>query len=294
VIQQIDIRTGLVMWEWHSLGHIDVSDSVSKVPGLATNPYDYFHINSLVPDRHGNLLISARNTSALYDINGRTGAVVWTLGGKRSTFSLGPGVAFAYQHNALWLPNGEISLYDDEGAPPVKPPSRGEVIKLDTAAKTATLAVQFVRAPGLLSFCCGNAQPLPNGNWMIGWGGLANLTEFNAQGQMVYDAQLPRGDTSYRVYREPWSGEPSEPPAIAARTSARATAVYASWNGATDVASWQLLSGATAAHLSAVSTTPKSGFETVIPAPPAAFYAVRAVSASGAVLATSATVAPSG
>ncbi len=219
---------------------------------------------------------------------------MWRLGGKKSTFMLGPGVQFAYQHNALWLPNGEISLYDDEGAPPVKPPSRGEVIKLDAAAKSATLAAQFVRTPGVLSFCCGNAQSLPNGNWMVGWGGLANLTEFNAQGQMVYDAQLPRGDTSYRVYRLLWSGQPSDPPAIAARRAGGTTAVYASWNGATDVASWQLLSGASAAHLRAVSMTPKSGFETVIPAPPAAFYAVRAISASGGVLGTSSAVAPSG
>jgi hypothetical protein len=294
VIQQIDIHTGLVMWEWHSLGHVDVSESLSKPPGLATNPYDYFHINSLVTDSHGNFLISARNTSALYQISARSGAIVWRLGGKKSTFTLGPGVQFAYQHNALWLPNGEISLYDDEGSPPVKPPSRGEVIKLDTAAKTATLAAQFVRTPGLLSFCCGNAQSLAGGNWMVGWGGLPNLTEFNAQGQMVYDAQLPRGDTSYRVYREAWSGQPSEPPAIVAKTAGGATAVYASWNGATDVASWQLLSGASAGHLSAVSTTPKSGFETVIPASHAAFYGVRALSAAGSVLATSGTVAPSG
>jgi outer membrane protein assembly factor BamB len=307
VIEKVDIRTGLVMWEWHSLGHVDVSESVSKPPNLATNAYDYFHINSLDADRHGNLLISARNTSALYELNARTGAIVWRLGGKKSTFMLGPGVAFAYQHNALWLPGGEISLYDDEGAPPVKPPSRGEVVKLNTATKTATLAAQFVRTPGLLTLCCGNTQPLSGGNWMVGWGGLPNLTEFNAQGQMIYDAQLPRGEFSYRVYREPWRGQPSEPPALVVHSvnatppctgicpavAIRSIAAYASWNGATDVASWQLLTGATAAHLSPVSTTPKGGFETVIPAPGASFYEVRALSASGAVLATSAAVPPS-
>jgi hypothetical protein len=295
VLQRIDVHTGLVMWEWHSLGRVDVSESVSSLPNTPTNPYDYFHINSLDVDRHGNLLISARNTDALYELNARTGAVVWRLGGKKSTFTLGPGVAFAYQHNALWLPNGQISLYDDEGAPPVKPPSRGEVIKLDTAARTATLAAQFVRTPGLQSFCCGNAQPLPGGNWMVGWGGLANVTEFNAQGQMVFDAQLPRGDTTYRAYREVWSGQPSEPPAIVAKSSGAATAVYASWNGATDVSSWQLLTGSSASHLTATgATTPRSGFETTIPAPAAPFYAVRALSAAGSVLATSAAVARSG
>jgi hypothetical protein len=293
IIQQIDIPTGLVMWEWHSLGHVDVSESYSKLPGLATNAFDYFHINSLTTDSHGNFLISARNTSALYQLNPRSGAIAWRLGGKRSTFALAPGVQFAYQHNALWLPNGEISLYDDEGAPPVKPPSRGEVIKLDLTAKTATLATQLVHTPGLLSFCCGSTQQLPGGNWMLGWGGLSNLTEFNAQGQMIFDAQLPHGETTYRVYRELWSAQPSDAPAIAARTSGGTSAVYASWNGATDVASWQLLSGTAAGHLSPVSRTPKSGFETVIPASPAAFYEVRALSASGSVLASSKVIAPS-
>jgi hypothetical protein len=294
VIQQVDIRTGLVMWEWHSLGNVELSDSYSKPPGLITNPYDYFHINSLDTDSHGNILISARNTWALYQINPRTGAIAWTLGGKKSTFALGPGVQFAYQHNALWLPNGEISLYDDEGFPPVKPPARGEIIHLFLGAKTATLATQFVHTPGLLPLCCGNAQPLAGGNWMIGWGGLPNLTEFNARGETIFDASFPRGEFSYRVYRLPWSAKPADAPAIVARTAGGTTAVYASWNGATDVASWQLLSGASAAHLSAVSTTPRSGFETTIPAPPAAFYAVRALNASGSVLGVSKALAASG
>jgi hypothetical protein len=308
VIQQIDIRTGLVMWEWHSLGHVDVSESYSSPPNLATNAYDYFHINSLAVDSHGNFLISARNTWALYEINARSGAVMWRLGGKKSTFTLGAGVGFAYQHNAQLLPNGEISLYDDEGTPPVKPPSRGEVIKLDSAHKTATLAAQFARTPSLLSFCCGSAQALSGGNWLVGWGGLPNITEFDAQGQMIFDAQLPPGDTSYRVYREVWSGQPSEAPSIAARNVTvtppcppggacaqplvESTAVYASWNGATDVATWQLLTGSSAGHLTAVSTTPKSGFETVIPSPPAAIVQVRALSASGKVLGTSKAVRP--
>jgi Arylsulfotransferase (ASST) len=293
VVQQIDIHTGLVMWEWHSLGHVDVSESYSKPPGLATNPYDYFHINSLATDSHGNILISARNTWTLYDISPRTGAIVWRLGGKKSTFALRAGVPFAYQHDAQWLGSDEISLFDDEGAPSIKPPSRGEIITLDQKAKTATLAGQLVRTSGPLSTGSqGNLQSLPDGGWMVGWGGLPNLTEFNAQGQIVYDAQLPAGENSYRVYREPWSGQPTEPPAIVARTTGTTTAVYVSWNGATTVVSWQLLTGPSATHLTAVSTTPRTGFETTIPAPAAPFVQVRALSASGGVLGSSKAVQP--
>jgi Arylsulfotransferase (ASST) len=279
------------MWEWHSLGHVDVSESYSKLPTVPTNPYDYFHINSLSTDSQGNVLISARNTWALYEISPRTGGIMWRLGGKKSTFALGAGVPFAYQHNAQWIGSNEISLFDDEGAPGVKPPSRGELIELDRKAKTATLAGQFVRTSGPLSTGSqGNLQALPGGGWMVGWGGLPNLTEFTAQGQIAYDAQLPPGENSYRVYREPWSGQPTEPPAILAKTVGTTTAVYASWNGATTVVSWQLLTGPGPTQMTAVSTTPKSSFETTIPAPAAPFYEVRALSAAGKVLGTSKSV----
>lgn len=295
VVQQIDVHTGLVMWEWHSLGHVDVSESYSKTPGNPANPYDYFHINSLAVDSAGNVLVSARNTWGLYDVDPHTGAIIWRLGGKKSTFTLGAGVPFAYQHNATWLPNGNVSVFDDEGAPPVQPPSRGEFIKLDTKAKTATLAGQLIRTIGPLSTGSqGDVQALPTGGAMVGWGGLPNLTEFDAHGEIVYDAQLPAGENSYRVYREPWSGQPSEAPAIAARTSDASTAVYASWNGATTVTAWQLLTGTSASHMTPISTTPKTGFETTIPAPAAAYVKVRALSASGKVLATSKTVRPEG
>jgi hypothetical protein len=201
-------------------------------------------------------------------------------------------VAFAYQHNALWLPGGLISLFDDEGAPTIKAPSRGEIVKLDLKHKTATLTSQLVRTPPLITGSQGNLQALPGGGWMVGWGGLPNFTEFNAQGQVIYDAQLPRGEFSYRVYREPWAGQPTTPPAIAARRVGATTSVYASWNGATTVASWQLLTGSSAGALTAVSTTPRTGFETTIPAPTAAFVQVRALSPSGRVLGTSKALAP--
>jgi hypothetical protein len=309
VIQQIDVHSGLVMWEWHSFDHVALSESYSKPPSpAATNGvYDYFHINSLTTDRHGNLLISARNTWALYDIAPHTGALLWRLGGKASTFALGPGVQFAYQHNALWMPNGDISLFDDEGFPPIKPPSRAEIVRLDPQAKTATLVQQFARTPPLITNSQGNAQTLPGGGWMVGWGGLPNFTEFNAQGQIVYDAQLPTGEDSYRVYREPWAGQPTEAPAILvtpgppASCPAKAAAcpslvnVYASWNGATTVVFWQLLGGSSATRLKPVAKVARSGFETTITVTRASFLQVRALSASGKVLASSRVVrAPAG
>jgi hypothetical protein len=292
VVQEIDIRTGLVMWEWHSLGNVALSESYSKAPGVSTTPFDYFHINSLFVAKDGNVLVSARNTWGIYSISKSTGRVLWRLGGKKSTFAPGPGVSFAWQHNAELLPNGEITLFDDEGAPAVKPPSRGEILKLDPATKTATLAAQFLPAQTLVTTSQGNLQRLPNGNWFVGFGGLPNFTEYDSHGQIVYDARFPAGENSYRVYRQPWSGQPSEPPAIAASATGATTTVYASWNGATDVASWQLLAGSSSTQLTPVSTTPRSGFETTIATPAAAYVQVRALSTSGKALGTSKAIRP--
>ncbi|HEV7585574.1 MAG TPA: arylsulfotransferase family protein [Solirubrobacteraceae bacterium] len=311
VIQQVDIHTGLVMWEWHSLDHVAITESYSKPPPpTATNGvFDYFHINSLDVGRHGELLISARNTWALYNLNSHTGALQWRLGGKRSSFTLGANVPFAYQHDARWLPNGDVSLFDDEGGPPVKPPSRGEIVRLDLKANTATLVQQLVRTSGpLITFSQGNSQTLPGGGWMVGWGGLPNMTEFDSHGQIVYDAQLPAGEFSYRSYRLPWAAQPTQPPAVLARSEpAKAPAcppgltcpsprmmvtVYASWNGATTVAFWQVLAGKSAAHLKPVARKPKTGFETAIQVTPTSFFQVRALSASGSVLGASKVVRP--
>ncbi len=294
-VQEIDIRTGLVMWEWHSLGHVDVSESHSKAPTGSETPYDYFHLNSVQLLANGNFLISARNTWTAYELDSHTGAIIWRLGGKRSTFTLGPGVPFAWQHNARELPDGEISIFDDEGAPPIHPPSRGEFIKLDPRTRTATLAGQLVRSSGPLSTGSqGNVQQLADGNWMVGWGGLPNFTEFNAGGEIVFDGQFPPGESSYRVYREAWSGAPTEAPAIAATASGASTTVYASWNGATRVSRWQLLSGPSPRSLTPVLSTPREGFQTNVTIPTRPYVQIRALSAAGRTLGSSATIKPAG
>jgi arylsulfotransferase ASST len=312
-VQEIDVKTGLVMWEWHSLGHVNVSESYSTPPrspgpneylrAPSQTPYDYFHLNSVELLPEGNLLISARNTWALYKLNTHSGAIVWRLGGKRSTFALGPGVRFAYQHDARVLKSGAISLFDDEGAPTVKPPTRGEIIRLDLKAKTATLAQSFVRtSEPLITGSQGDVQLLGNGNRMIGWGGLPNFTEFNASGGIVFDGQFPKGEMSYRVYRYVWAGQPAQPPAIAAtiqRKSAQCplgarcplelqTTVYMSWNGATGVASWRVLWGSSLTRLKPIARVRRSGFETNVTFPGTEHYVrAQALGPAGKVLAGS-------
>src|SRR6266542_1348901 len=99
IVQEIDVATGRVLFEWHSLDHVPLTDSYQPLPSSPGAPWDYFHINSINLDSDQNLLISARHTWAIYKIDRRTGDVIWRLGGKESDFALGPGAAFAWQHD---------------------------------------------------------------------------------------------------------------------------------------------------------------------------------------------------
>jgi Arylsulfotransferase (ASST) len=289
LMQELDLKTGLVRYEWHSLDHVPLSDSyASPRPGSRKEPFDFFHVNSIDVTRDGSLLIDARNTWAAYDTDARTGQVRWRLGGKRSSFKLGPGAVTAYQHDAREQPNGAITFFDNGATPKIHPQSRVIELHLDRTAMTATLVRREEHDPPLVAGSQGNMQAQPNGAWTVGWGQSPYLSEFGPSGQVLFDAHMPGPYESYRTYRQAWTGTPLSKPALAlARSHGRVT-VYASWNGATEVASWRVLAGPAATSMTAVATAPREGFETAIAlgsAPAAGSYvSVQALSATGAVL----------
>ena len=166
-------------------------------------------------------------------------------------------------------------------------PSRGLVLQLDERAHTATLAGQYMHGDNFDSEYMGSTEPLPNGNELIGWGSQPYFSEYSTSGQPLLDARLPSPDISYRARREPWVGLPLYPPAAAARRAGGRVTVYASWNGATAVASWRVRAGS-AGRLAAVASTPKAGFETAIPVAGAhTTFQVQALDAHGKVIGTS-------
>ncbi len=221
-----------------------------------------------------------------------TGQVLWELGGKHSSFQMGQGTTTAWQHDAAMLANGDISIFDNGASPVIEHQSRAIVVALNGARHTATLVSQLTHNAPLSSSSQGNYQTLPNGDAFIGWGPQPYFSEYSPTGQLLFDAHMPPADQSYRAYRFRWSGTPARPPDVAARTTANhALTVYASWNGATAVASWRVLAGASSGALAAVATAARSGFETAIPTPsPGPYVRVQALGATGAVLATSAVV----
>ena len=298
LLQEIDIKTGLVMYEWRSVDHIALPDSYSSPRASSTSrPFDFFHLNSVNRDADGSLLVSSRNTWAVDKIDDATGQLRWTLGGKHSSFTAAPGASTAYQHDARPLGSGALSLFDNGASPQVHLQSRGVVLAIDPRSGAVSVRQQFLH-PGhrLLAESQGNMQALPDGNWFIGWGQEPDLSEFSAHGTLLFDASMPAGYESYRAFRFAWRGRPATVPSlsVAAARDGSGERAYVSWNGATGVARWELLEGASATALEHVGSVGRDGFETAIPLLLDAgrrYVAVRALDAAGAVLATSPAVA---
>jgi hypothetical protein len=295
VFQELDLRTGLVRREWHSLDHVPIGLSYSS-PRTASPvwPFDYFHINSIDQQAAGTTLISARNTWAVYVLDTRSGRVLGAIGGRHSTVKLAPGAAIAFQHDVYARADGTIAIFDNGASPKIHRQSRAIIVSVDSRANTAALVAQYEHAPALSSASQGNAQTLANGDLFVGWGAAPYFSEFNAAGGLLFDAHLHGSYQSYRGYRQAWTGAPGHPPAIAAQAAGPGgpVTVYASWNGDTRTASWQLLAGPAPNQLAPVGAAPRSGFETAIIAPgPEPYVAAQALDPAGAVLGVSPTIA---
>jgi Arylsulfotransferase (ASST) len=283
IVQEVDVETGRLLFEWHSADHVGLDETYAVPPN--NQSFDFFHANSIDLEPDGNLLISARHTCALYKVDRRSGEIIWRLGGKRSDFAMGPGAGFAWQHDARRQLDGTITVFDDGssgGPPPNESQSRGIRLAVDETAMTATLVAAYTR-PSVLAKSQGSMQPLANGNVFVGWGDQPSFTEFRADGSVVMDAHLPVGATSYRALRFDWSGTGDGAPSVAGNPVAYGlTVVYASWNGATDVAEWLVLGGDAAESLTPLAARRRTGFETAITVSgQPAFVSVRALASTG-------------
>jgi hypothetical protein len=223
VVQEIDIPTGKVLFQWNSEDHVPYSQSEQPLPASASTPWDWFHINAVHIDTDGNLLIDARDTWTTYKVNRHNGSIIWQLGGKASDFALkaAPGQSlnnaneiFAWQHDPEALGNDEYSFFDNEAAgvgnTGVDPTaqfglSRAVTVKLNEWNRTATLIASDNQPEGLTAPSQGNAQTTGDGNLFVGWGSLPYFSEFDPSGKLLFNAQLPTGVNSYRAYLLPWN-----------------------------------------------------------------------------------------
>ena len=293
IAQEVDIETGEVLFEWHSLDHVGVEESYFRPPPDLKRGFDYFHINSIDPHPDGYLTISARRTSAVYKIDRTTGEVVWRLGGKKSDFEMGPGTRTVFQHDARRHPDNTISIFDNSSVAK-DGQSRGIVVKVDEVAMKATLIGEYTHPDEIMADTQGNMQVLPDGNVFVGWGSEPYFSEFSRDGELLFDATFPRAVESYRAFRFPWKGEPLTRPTVVAESGdGDEVELYVSWNGATEVASWRLLAGPAPGELKSVDSVPRKGFETAVTLQTDEPYlAVKAEDGSGNELATSQAVKP--
>lgn len=290
VVLEVEIETGRVLFEWHALDHIDIDESYQAIPEDPARLYDYVHMNSISEDPDGNYLLSLRHAHSLVLVDRETSEVIWRLNGKRSDFEMGEGAEFAKQHDAQSHGDGLVTLFDNGTANAESGiVSRGLGLQLDYDAMTATVAMEYPHPTGGTSHNQANMQLLPNGNVFLGWGPLVDMSEATADGEVIWHAQLPEGGQSYRAYRHEWTGIPASLPDVVVETDDTvAPTVCVSWNGATGVAEWRVLTGSGENDLEPVTTAEKTGFETAIEVEGVqAWVAVEALDAEGNILAVS-------
>ncbi|HLR85946.1 MAG TPA: arylsulfotransferase family protein, partial [Nocardioidaceae bacterium] len=286
-VQEIDIESGEVLLEWNASEHVPVSDTYAELDEDADVPFDWFHVNSVGADDAGGLLLSARNTHAVYYIDRETGELRWVLGGKSSDFTMTDETTFAWQHDARWTRDGMLSLFDNQAAPSPKEESRAIVLDLDEEQGTVELVHERTNPEPIRAFSQGNAQVLDDGATLVGWGSGSRITEFDAGGEPMIEVKLAPAET-YRAYRMPWRGEPTtSPDSVVEAADDGGLDVYVSWNGSTNVDRWQILGGDTDDDLVPLATVAKDGFETSTTVDDADYFAVAAMDSDGAVLGTS-------
>lgn len=267
IVQQVDVETGAVLYEWHGLGSVALAESYLPVEGdqdgeTSDSGYDYLHVNSIEVGPDGDLVVSARHTCAIYGIDGETGITTMRLGGRASDLRMDEDAVFLKQHDARWAEDGTLTLFDNGGTcgETTRESSRGLVLDIDEDRGTASVVREYPHPTGAWSQSQGSFQQLDGGDVLLGWGSLPQWTRMSADGEVLVDSSLPEDLAvgSYRARQVQWTGRPTTSPNAAVESAAGSTTVYMSWNGATEVDSWRV-------------TTPdgpvegaRTGFETAI------------------------------
>jgi hypothetical protein len=262
-IQELD-ESHEAVFEWSSFDHFAISDTNKSLLGANI---DYVHCNSIEQDSDGHLLLSSRAMNEVTKIDAQTGEIIWRWGGKNNQFEWVNGIGaedveFVKQHDARRVANGNITLFDNRLGAEVRY-SRAVEYHLDEVNKVATLVWEYRNDPTIFARILANAQRLPNGNTLIGWGsGRPSVSEVTPDGRKVFELALPPQMQSYRAFRFPWVGRPDGEPTLIVHTEAPTTTLTYSWNGATDVAAYRVYGDTSDFPSHLITVQPVAGFET--------------------------------
>ena len=263
IVQEIDVASGRVLFEWHSLQHVALADSF--IPPTAA-PYDYFHVNSIDVDADGNLLVSARNTCALYTIDRKTGDVALAPRRQADRLRRQPGgdvhvpARRARASGRVDHPLRRRALVRVTGL--AGDPSRRRPLE-----RRAVLQGEYRHPQPHVAIAMGSAQVLADDSVLVGWGTVPSVTQFTPNGTVRFDANSTGQAWNYRALRFPWVGRPTSKPALKVLSSRASTTVYVSWNGTTETAYWRIEAGDSRSAVRPVRTVASSGFETAVKIP---------------------------
>lgn len=298
-IQEIDIETGELVFEWNASTHVGINESYNTLPedvGRAEDsPWDYFHINSIEKDPNGDYLVSARVMDCVYKISGQDGSIIWRLGGKQSDFQLDDAAVFAFQHDASWIDDKnqfQMTLFDNGPTDEIAY-SRGLLLDVNQVNMTVSLGREFANSAKTFAQFEGSLQALQlsngNMNYLVGYGSQPYFAELNAQGEILLDVQFGKTNAvnSYRVYKLPWQGKPLTKPDV--HWAKNESMVYFSWNGQTDCENWGVYTAnsTNSSMWRNVTTVRRTGFETTVDLTDAqldTYIRGKAVNGSGSVL----------
>jgi hypothetical protein len=221
VVQELDPQ-GNVLWSWTASQHVGVNETepwlmqfgtaFGSGRGFSTPTGDPYHCNAVDVDPTGTqVLVSMRNTSAVYDIDKATGKILWKLGGNANVNDgeqyinvvNDPETEFYGQHDARFQPNGDISLFDDHTGQPGA--ARGIEYHVDTTAGTATPDFEYADPDGTSSSATGSFRRDADGGNVIGWGDHSGsgFTEVDDNGNVLLDVKFPQGQLGYRTIKVP-------------------------------------------------------------------------------------------
>ncbi|KIY48885.1 hypothetical protein FISHEDRAFT_73218 [Fistulina hepatica ATCC 64428] len=218
LMQEVDIASGRVVYRWSAAEHLSLEDSYNDAAQTKGtwqwNTWDFSHGNSVMKDEAGDYVLSYRFLHQIVKVNGKTGNVIWKLGGKSSDFAFNNGSTFIGQHDPRWVEGTdqtEMTIFDNDSdgvrSVPRWGTARGIHVRLDYAAMTVTLLREFlprVRQPADIE---GSMRILPNGNVLVCYGSTGYITEYTAEGEIVFDAYAKHVYRAFKYEQSVWPGE---------------------------------------------------------------------------------------
>ncbi|KAJ3980810.1 ASST-domain-containing protein [Lentinula detonsa] len=304
-MQELNISDNEPVFTWIASEHVNITECYNTPGtggGSVAEAFDYFHINSIEKDDAGNYLISSRHCWTVYYLDGTSGDILWKMGGKNSSFNMGNGTEFSWQHHARWVEKNDtyatMTLFDNAGqfGQQQEQMSRGLLLGVDLINMTVNLLTEFLPWNQSISQSQGSVQLQPNGNFLVGFGQLPWTGEYSPDGDLLWTIQFGVGDVeSYRALRYNWTATPTDSPSIelVGASKSNLLSAHASWNGATEIVKWELYGASDSSGSNSISlyNKTKDGFETTITVSTVSnsysHYAVRAIGKSNQILGTS-------